>query len=261
MGCSSATHQTCLMHVLIVEDEPIAQEALVASIRRIRSNYTISAILDSVHSTVEWLRVHHVDLIFLDIHLSDGKSFEIFDEIQTNIPIIFTTAYDQYAIQAFSVNSLDYLLKPVNDADMIRAIEKYERISKKDSPNWESLKTLLAKPVPEYRQRFLVRKNDQIVSVKEEDIAYFEAQDRYVFLVRHDGKRFFADDKLGNLEKMLNPHAFFRLNRSFLARFEAIDQILTLSKSRLSVKLRPQTSRDIIVSTENTRLFKEWLSR
>lgn len=250
------------MKVIIVEDEKHARENLRQMLLDLESEADILHTFDSVSTSVAWLKDNTPDLIFLDIHLADDLSFSIFDQVKVKSPIIFTTAYDQYAIQAFKVNSIDYLLKPIEKEELRAALEKYKELKSPEQDSLEEIKrAILRQNKPTYQQRFMVKKGEKIASVVAKDIAYFESEDRYVFLVKHDGQKFFVDYKLQELEGMLDPEHFFRLNRSFICQFPAIDNMHVLSKSRVKVNLKPKANRDIIVSTDNTRLFKEWLNR
>lgn len=251
------------MRVIIVEDEKHARDNLEKILRELDPSIEIQEKLDSVRGAVAWLRSNRTDLIFLDIHLADDLSFKIFEQVEVTTPVIFTTAYDQYALRAFKVNSIDYLLKPIDREDLSRSLEKYRvtRPSKLAPDFTQLLQSLEQPPQRDYQQRFLVTRRDKILSVKTEDIAYFEGEDRYVYLVKNDGNRFIVEYKLSDLEDLLDPAMFFRLNRSFIAHFEAIEKITVLSKSRVKVDLKPASSREVIVSTENTRDFKEWLNK
>lgn len=250
------------MKVIIIEDEKHARENLKQMILKLEPTTEIMATFDSVSSSVSWLKENQPELIFLDIHLADDLSFSIFDQVKVKSPIIFTTAYDQYAIQAFKVNSIDYLLKPIDEQELSGALEKFKELKRPEMSSLEEIKrAILKQNNPSYQKRFLVKKGEKIASVLTEDVAYFESEDRYVFLVKHDGQRFFIDYKLQDLDGMLDPQIFFRLNRSFICQFNAIDNMHVLSKSRVKVNLTPKPSREIIVSTDNTRLFKEWLNR
>ncbi|MCB0668749.1 MAG: response regulator transcription factor [Saprospiraceae bacterium] len=249
------------MKVLIVEDEKLAQQHLQEILTDLDTSISVSACLDSVTATIEFLNLNKVDLIFLDIHLADDVSFKIFDQIEVSTPIIFTTAYDKYAIRAFKLNSIAYILKPIIAGEVKDALEKYKSLYT-NIPDWSRIREMIIQPAHDaFQSRFLVKKGDHLASVKVEDIAYFEGEDRYVYLVRKDGQRFFIDEKLNSLEGQLDPQWFFRLNRSFICHYDSIDQILAVSKSRVKVSLIPNARREIIVSTENTRSFKEWLSR
>lgn len=250
------------MRTIIVEDEKHARDNLEKLLLELEPSIEIQAKLDSVRSAVAWLRDNETDLIFLDIHLADDLSFKIFEQIKVTAPVIFTTAYDQYALRAFKVNSLDYLLKPIDKEELAQSLEKY-RATRPPQPAIDVAQLLraLQQPQRSYQQRFLVTRREKILSVKVEDIAYFEGEDRYVYLVKNDGARYIVEYKLSDLEDLLDPAHFFRLNRSYIARFEAIDKITVLSKSRVKVELKPSAPREVIVSTETARDFKAWLNR
>jgi DNA-binding LytR/AlgR family response regulator len=250
------------MKTLIVEDEKYARESLAALLHKLEPSVEVVGMFERVKDTVAWLRQNSCDLIFLDIHLADDLSFSIFEQVEIKTPIIFTTAYDHYAIRAFSVNSLAYLLKPIDEEDLRAALNKYHELQVPQLQALLALREAISAPKsPSYQQRFLVKKGETLASVPVEEIAFFEGEDRYVSLIKRDGKRYFVDYKLSDLEEMLNPRDFFRLNRSFIACFDAIAQISVLSKSRVMVGLQPAAKRDIIVSTEKTRELKAWLNR
>jgi DNA-binding LytR/AlgR family response regulator len=252
------------MKVLLVEDEKPARDHLEKQLQDLDPSIEIVAKLDTVEATVAWLRAHTADLIFLDIHLADDLSFKIFDHIEVKTPIIFTTAYDQYAIRAFKLNSIDYLLKPIDSAELSQSLEKYRQIYQKYPPSvWdiEKLVKTLQEPPPTFQERFIVSRGERVMSITTDQIAYFEGEDRYVYLVKRDGTKYIVDYKLSDLVPLLNPRQFYRLNRSFIARFECIKSILNLSKSRVKVELEPSAKREIIVSSENTQDFKRWLNQ
>lgn len=251
------------MRVIIVEDEKHARDNLEKLLRDLDPGIEIQEKLDSVRGAVAWLNNNRTDLIFLDIHLADDLSFRIFEQVEVTAPVIFTTAYDQYALRAFKVNSIDYLLKPIDREDLARSLEKYRlvRPPAREPDFARLLQSFGQPPLRDYQQRFLVTRREKILSIKTADIAYFEGEDRYVYLVKNDGNRFIVEYKLSDLEELLDPAMFFRLNRSFIAHFDAIDRITVLSKSRVKVDLKPAASREVIVSTENTRDFKAWLNQ
>ena len=250
------------MKVIIVEDEKFARENLINHITDLEPGIQIMDTFDSVEDTADFLSKNQPDLIFLDIHLADGLSFSIFDEVEVKSPIIFTTAYDQYAIKAFKVNSIDYLLKPIDKQELREALQKYHRIAAPKIQAVEELKMALLSPeTKEYQKRFMVKKGEKLFSIKTEDVAYFEGEDRYTYLVNHSDNKYFVDYKLAELEEMLDPNQFFRLNRSFIANYDTIKDVIVMSKSRVKVTLNPSPKRDIVVSTDNTRLFKAWLNR
>lgn len=250
------------MRAIIVEDEKHARDNLEKLLHELDPGIEIQAKLDSVRGTVAWLEANRTDLIFLDIHLADDLSFKIFEQTQVLTPVIFTTAYDQYALRAFKVNSLDYLLKPIDKEELSQSLEKYRATRPpQQAIDVSQLLQALQQPQHNHQQRFLVTRREKILSVKTDDVAYFEGEDRYVYLVKNDGARFIVEYKLSDLEDLLNPAHFFRLNRSYIARFEAIDKITVLSKSRVKVDLKPAAPREVIVSTETARDFKAWLNQ
>ena len=249
------------MKVLLVEDEKHARDNLEHLLLGIDPGIEILAKLESVKRTVEWLKSNRADLIFLDIHLADDLSFKIFEEIEVKTPVIFTTAYDKYALKAFKVNSVDYLLKPIDEEELAESIEKFKNTRSANNFNYQQFQSLLHEKNKNYQQRFLVTRRDKIRSLTVDQIAYFEGEDRYVYLINKEGNRFIVDYKLSDLEDILDPDIFFRLNRSFIANFDAIDSITGVSKSRLKVELKPKARRDIIVSSANAKYFKSWLNK
>lgn len=250
------------MKVILVEDEKHARENLEHLLLQIDPNIEILAKLESVKRTVEWLSNNQADLIFLDIHLADDLSFKIFEQIKVTTPVIFTTAYDKYALKAFKVNSIDYLLKPIDEEELAVSLEKYkETQSSTGNIDYAEIQNLLNQPKLNYQKRFLVTRRDKIMSLTIDQIAFFEGEDRYVYLIKRDGSRYIIDYKLSDLEEILDPTIFFRLNRSFIAHFDSIESITGVSKSRLKVDLSPKAKREIIVSSANTKPFKSWLNQ
>ena len=250
------------MKTLIVEDEKHARENLERLLKELEPTIEIQAKLDSVKKSVAWLKENQPDLIFLDIHLADDLSFRIFEQVQVDTPIIFTTAYDQYAIQAFKVNSIDYLLKPIEKEDLAQSLEKYKsNLLRQVGIDITQLISAYQQPPKEYQTRFMVTRGEKIQSVTTDEVAYFEGEDRYVYLVKKDGRKFIIDYKLSDLEELLQPRDFFRLNRSFITRFDSITDMFSYSKSRVKVQLSPTPNRDVVVSSEKSRSFKEWLNR
>lgn len=249
------------MKTIIVEDEKHARENLERLLLELDPGIEILAKMDSVSKTVDWLKNNSADLLFFDIHLADDLSFKIFEQVEVTTPVIFTTAFDQYALKAFKVNSIDYLLKPIEKEELAQALDKYKALKKPNAIDFGKLQSILQeKETKTYQQRFLVQTRGKLMSVKIEDVAYFEGEDRYVYLIKKESGRFIVDYKLSDLEILLDPSLFFRLNRSFISHFESIEKIVSMSKSRVKVYLRPPASRDIVVSTDNTRGFKLWLN-
>lgn len=248
------------MKTIIIEDEKPARQHLESLLHELVPNINIEAQIDSVKKAVEWLSTNKTELIFLDIHLADNISFKIFEQIEVKTPIIFTTAYDQYALKAFKVNSVDFLLKPIDKNELSQSIRKFNN-SKMQAVDIQQIINSFQQQNTQFQERFLVNKGEKVMSITTDAIAYFEGEDRYVYLVRKDGMRFIIDYKLSDLETLLNPKEFFRLNRSFITHFSSIKDILNVSKSRVKISLEPANRREIIVSSENTQDFKKWLNQ
>ena len=251
------------MNVLIVEDEIAAARRLAKMLLTIEPQAKVLAITDSITTTVEWLNSNSIpDLILMDIHLADGSSFKIFDQVKVSCPIIFTTAYDQYAIQAFKVNSIDYLLKPIKQEELAFSLGKFKVASTdKATLDIDKLLTELRKTKHEYQQRFVVQFADKLKSVDTNSIAYFIALEKSIFLVTDDGHRYAVDYTLEKLDEVLDPKTFYRINRKFIISFSSIKAMFTYSKSRVKVELYPNPDTDVIVSSERAAGFKEWLNQ
>lgn len=249
------------MKVLIVEDENAAARRLEKLLKDVAPELTILAQTDSVESSVLWLENNpQPDLIFMDIHLADGASFDIFEHIDVKCPIIFTTAYDEYALQAFKVNAVDYLLKPIKSAELVAALHKYKQVFK-PAPDYAALlETLKSQQNENYLQRMLIRFGHSLKLVDLSDTAYFYTKDKITFLItRGGGKRYPVDYPLDKLEDMLDKKVFFRINRQFIVNVNAIREMHPYSKSRVKVDLEPPTDLETIVSTERSAEFKKWL--
>ncbi|MHC1705227.1 MAG: LytR/AlgR family response regulator transcription factor [Tenuifilaceae bacterium] len=251
------------MNVLIVEDEIAAARRLAKMLVSIEPNFQILAITDSISASVDWLKNNpEPELILMDIHLADGSSFKIFDQIKIKCPIIFTTAYDQYAIQAFKVNSIDYLLKPIKQEELAYSINKFKTgKTEKSSTDIEKLLTEIRKPQHEYQQRFVVQFADKLKSIEVNSIAYFIAMEKSVFLVTDDSHRYAVDYTLEKLEEVLDPKYFYRINRKFIVCFSAIKGMFTYSKSRVKIELFPDPETEVIVSSDRSSGFKDWLNQ
>ncbi|PRY89547.1 LytR/AlgR family response regulator transcription factor [Mongoliibacter ruber] len=248
------------MKVLIIEDERHAVRRLEGLIALELPQATITSGLDSIESAVEWLGSEIApDLIFCDIQLADGLSFEIFEKVKVRSPIIFTTAYDQYAIRAFKLNSIDYLLKPIDPKELILALEKFKEMRVGQALDLAQLKSLLQAELKEYKSRFMVKIGEKIQSVPTEEGAFFFSEERVTFLQHDSGRKFVLDYTLDQLEGLLDPRKFFRLNRKYIASFAAISEIHTYSNSRLKIKLKDCPDNDILVSREKVGALKEWL--
>jgi two-component system, LytTR family, response regulator LytT len=255
------------MKILIVEDEDLASERLAQLIREIEPDAEISGPLDTVTATIDHLNTkQEYDLIFLDIQLADGKSFSIFEECQLITPVIFTTAYDEYALQAFELNSIDYLLKPVNREKLKLSLEKFKRLKEyfgAENPNdqlYEMIKNLKMPKSSEYKTRFLISKGDSMVPVKASDIACFYAEDKEVFLLTHDNKRHLIPHSIEELSAKLDPRLFFRVNRQFILSSESIRRVHNYFNFKLKVEIMPDPKLEIIVSRAKTTAFKAWMN-
>jgi DNA-binding LytR/AlgR family response regulator len=248
------------MNCLIVEDEKVAAERLVGLIKKYDSSIDIIEIIQSVKNAVQWLNTHQApELIFMDIQLADGLSFEIFEQTIVKAPVIFTTAYDEYALKAFKVNSIDYLLKPVSLDELKNAIDKFkENNSPKEIPAqvFDSIVHSLTK---KYKNKFVMNVGEHIKVYATEDIQCFYSMEKNTFLQNISGRDYAINYTLDQLEDLLDPAQFFRINRKFIVSFSAISDIISYSNSRLKVKLNSNESDDLIVSREKVQDFKKWL--
>lgn len=247
------------MRVLVFEDERLTAERLVQLIHRYDKTIEITGILESVEQGLEWLdKNDSPDLIFMDIHLSDGPAFDLFNHINIQIPIIFTTAYDQYAIKAFKVNSVSYLLKPIDFNELVDAVEKYKSVFSGDQKQ-EKLNYSEIFKVKEYKERFLVKIGDQLKHIGVNQIAYFYYDDGVVEIVSYENKKLPVEMSLDLLEKSLNPKIFFRINRKYIVNVDSIRNIHSYFNSRLKLDLKPESDEEIIVSRDRVSEFKKWL--
>jgi DNA-binding LytR/AlgR family response regulator len=248
---------------LIIEDEEPAAERLKKLIAQIDPEIEISDIIVSIRSAVKYLEKNTPDLIFLDIHLADGESFEIFNQTTVSSPIIFTTAYDQFALRAFKLNSLDYLLKPVKSEELQAALEKYKNIyseGSKSPVDYAKLAELLLKEKSEYKKRLLIRYGDLFKTIDIKDAAYFYSENKISYVCTKQNARYALDNTLDELEKLLEPKEFFRINRQFIVGIESIEKMIAVSKSRVKLSLNPTAEQETIVSTERSPEFKKWLA-
>lgn len=250
--------------VVIIEDEPLAAGELETTIKEVDPEIEILAKLDSVKSSIEWLKKNEVDLIFSDIHLGDGKSFEIFDKLNIETPIIFTTAFDKYAIQAFKRNSLDYLLKPIGRKELEYALKQFWNIHKQiKKVDYQSLFTDLKFPVStKFQERFMVTYGETYLSIGVSEVAYFFSEDRYTYLVSKQDRKHIISYNLTELESRLDPKDFFRINRKFIVSFSSIEKMSAHTKSRVKLQLKPALpySMEAVVSVEKSGEFKKWLN-
>ncbi len=251
------------MKVLIIEDEHLAAKRIVDLLKRYDSEIEVLDVIASVQKSIKWFNENpHPDIAFFDIQLSDGQSFEIFEKVEINCPIIFTTAFDEYAIKAFKVNSLDYLLKPLDYDELKAALEKYKNVYKKSEAEISQQKTIenmLQMLTKQYKNRFIVKVGPHIKPVEIEDILYFYSMEKASFLCTSAGKRYVTDYSLEQIENMINPENFFRINRKYILSLKSINDIVSYTSSRLKIKLKHSDDSDVIVSREKVKKFKEWL--
>jgi len=249
--------------ILIVEDEPLAAAQLAALIAGIIPDAKILAVCDTVKSTLKWISENETpDLAFFDIHLGDGLSFEIFNQTKTQMPVIFTTAYDQYALQAFKVNSIDYLLKPIVREELQLALDKFRRM-KVDQPallQHELIQNLMANlERREYKKRFLVKIGTHLRAVDTENVNYFYSYQKGTFLKSGDGHNYLLDQTLETIEQLIDPEKFFRINRKYLVALNSITDVISYSNSRFKLKVKNQEEDDFLVAREKVKQFKDWL--
>jgi len=254
------------MNVIVIEDEKLAADRLAGLIQDYDASIKILAQLDSVEETIEFFHSRPtVDLLFLDIQLSDGKSFEIFDRVQITTPIIFTTAYDQYALQAFKHYSIDYLLKPVQYTDLQAALQKFKNISQQKEEfltegNLAALKKIFHQSVPSYKQRLLVKAGHRLLFKSVKDVSYFfaDGKDAYV-VVKGENRKQLIDYTLEELDGQLDPKQFFRISRKFILNINSIVEVKGLISRKLEVRLNQPTDHLLTVSRERAQEFRDWL--
>ncbi|MCF8365803.1 MAG: LytTR family DNA-binding domain-containing protein [Bacteroidales bacterium] len=248
------------MKVLIIEDEPRAAHRLSKLIEHLAPDTGILATLESVRESVKFLSSHpDPDLIFSDIRLADGLSFEIYKQVKINCPIIFTTAYDHYAIEAFNTNGIDYLLKPIEEDRLKQALKKLKNLEKK--PDLEKIMDLISKnsvTSKKYKTRFMVRVGEQIKAISSENIKVFYSFERATFILTKTNNNYIIDYSLDQLEEMLDPGVFFRVNRKHFVSLNACTQIYAWSNSRLKIEVDGLDD-EVVVARERVNNFKEWL--
>ncbi len=267
----STTPKTDFMKVLIIEDEELAVKKLRKTLQSVDETAEVVGVADSIRSSVNWLETNPTpDLILMDIELADGQSFEIFDKIEVKSTVIFTTSYDEYALKAFKVNSVDYLLKPIQKEDLQVALDKFRNLKKVYGGSVEStplnvdslVKELQQKLQPkEFRKRFLVKHAQKLVSVEVDEIAYFYSDGRLNFFKTNDNKKYVVDYTMDELEEMLDPEKYFRISRSFYVSVNSIDQIHDYFGNRLMLNLKPVVDKESIVSREKVTDFKKWMGK
>ncbi len=250
------------MRVVIIEDEQLAARRLESMIVAANPQIQVVAKLESVEESVEWFRNNqHPDLIFLDIHLEDDLSFVIFDKVQVNSPIIFTTAFDEYAIRAFKLKSIDYLLKPIVQEELNNAIRKYKDLvtPAQQMVDLSSIYSLITKQNPTYKERFSITVGQKIKTFTVPEIAYFYSTEGISFMVLKNKSEYPVDDSLEELSQELNPKDFFRINRKYLVKIDSIANVHIYPKSHLKLELAPMPTEEVFVSIDKVTAFKKWL--
>lgn len=249
------------MKYLIIEDEPLAQEELVRMLKALDPNFMLLASIDSVKQSIEWFNANEQpDIVFMDIHLSDNICFEIFNKVEITAPVIFTTAYDQYAIEAFKTNGIAYLLKPIEEEELISALKKFRTLTNTNielsniHTQIQQLSTLNS-----YKERVLAKVGDNYQHVAMQDVAYFYSEDHYTFVATKDKQRYIINYTLDTLVEQINPQQFFRISRQFIVNINAINNISKHFNGRLKITVTPSFSEDIYVSRNRVQPFLAWL--
>lgn len=250
------------MNIIIIEDEKPSARRLQRMLEKLEMETEV--MLHSVEESIEWFQNNqHPDLIFLDIQLSDGLSFEIFEAVDIKSSVIFTTAYDEYALQAFKLNSIDYLLKPIDEDDLKKAVSKFkDRIPKtqKVSLDFEDIKKLLVNPIErDYKKRFSVRVGQHLKLVNIEDVECIYSENKGTYVFTNEGRNYLLDGTLEQIETELEPKKFFRVSRKFFVNIDAIKDMISYTNSRLQIKLNTFKEQEIIVARERVKDFKDWL--
>lgn len=254
------------MKTLIIEDEHLTAERIRSLLLQIDPGIRVLSILDSVKNAVQWFSENEKpDLVFMDIQLADGISFDIFEHVKIDYPIIFITAYQEYAIKAFKVNSVDYLLKPISEESLRAALSKYQRYFRQEetlpaigNELLNSIKQMISKP---HKLRFMVKVGDRVKSLEVKDILYFYSLDKGCYMHSRDNRNYVIDFTLDGLVDLLDPARFYRINRKYIISFDAIKDMITLSGSKLKVHLVHSEDDSIFVSRDRLAGFKEWIDR
>lgn len=254
------------INVLIVEDEIHAQEELCRLLSNSPYNIKILETIDNIDDTVDWINNNpSPHLMFFDIQLSDGLSFEILKETKISAPIIFTTAYDEYAIKAFKVNSIDYLLKPLKQNELNSALQKFESLNKQNNTDFvidmETIAKLLSNNKQDFKKRFMAKLGDQIYHISIDEISYFKAEDNEVMLITTDNNRYFIDYSLDQITSLVDPELFHRINRSYITHISSIKKISKYFNSRLTIELHPIAGENVIISRAKVSKFLKWIDK
>ncbi|HYG02021.1 MAG TPA: LytTR family DNA-binding domain-containing protein [Chryseosolibacter sp.] len=250
------------MRVVIIEDEENAAGRLEKMLKQIDPAIVVGIVLESVSAATNWFRSNSdYELVFADIQLADGPSFEIFKQIEMKQPVIFTTAYDQFALEAFRFNGINYLLKPIKKAELEEALKKFKTLTTKSVPvvDYDKILKDIAQKQTGFQKRIVIRFGQTIRTVEISDVAYFYTEEKVSLACMHDEKKWPVDSTLDELEAILNPAEFFRINRQFIVRISSIESMQSYSKSRIKLTLNPVSVHETIVSSERAADFKEWL--
>jgi len=252
------------MRVIIIEDEIPAANRLAKMLQSITDELEVVKKIDSVEAAVKFLgSAENIDLIFMDIQLADGLSFDIFQQTQVKAPVVFTTAFDQYTLKAFKVNSIDYLLKPIDEKELEQAVEKYRQLYHQieNGLSEKILKMVKEMNTVRYKERLLIKRGQQLSYLKTESTAYCYADGKLCYAVDFTNNKYMLESNLSQLEEQLQPNKFYRINRQLLVNIEAVSKVHTWLGGRLKVDLLPSTNTDTVVSRERVNGFKDWLGQ
>ncbi len=250
------------MKALIIEDEMLASQALCKLIEKVSPETEVIDVLQTIAESKEWFKTHPMpDLVFMDIHLADGSSFAIFDKVSITCPVIFTTAYDEYALQAFEVNSIDYLLKPINKKDLERAMNKFKTLTGGVSGDYKTLADMIGEmKKPKHKNYFLFPERDKLVPLAAKDIAYICIDDKIVKLVAENGKAYYSNHTLDELMEQLDETVFFRANRQYIVARNSIKDVSVWFGNKLALNLTMETPEKIVISKARVSEFKQWFA-
>lgn len=251
------------MKVLIIEDEPQAAQLLESLLKNLRPGFQVVQKLDSVKTAVQWLQRNNPQLVFMDIQLADGLSFEIFDHVKVTAPVIFTTAYDAYALKAFKVNSIDYILKPIDKGELENALMKLESLTAPlaNPAMLESISQAMLMLTRKYKERFVIKVGEHLKSIEVSEILFFFSLEKTTFAQTRDGRRHILDFTIEQVDGLVDPDRFFRINRKYLVAADAIQDMITYTNSRLRLVLKTSDDHDVIVARERVQQFKDWLDK